>query len=78
MKLAAKRMTAIATTAAVGAIAIAGGTNNREDTLIICRRGDTFKIKIRLMDWSFYKNIHVSVFNSFCNLCMRAAYAIQP
>lgn len=50
MKLAAKRIIAIVTTVAVSAIALAGDIDNREDTLIMCRRGDTFKAKIRLMD----------------------------
>lgn len=35
MKLAAKRIIAIATTVAVSAIVIAGKTNKRDDTLIV-------------------------------------------
>ena len=50
MKLAAKRIIAIAATTAVSAIALAGDIDNREDTPIMCRRGNTFKTKIRLMD----------------------------
>jgi hypothetical protein len=48
--LAAKRIIAIATTVAVSAIALAGDIENREDTLILRRRGDTSQIKIRIMN----------------------------
>jgi hypothetical protein len=41
---------ATTTTAAVSATVIAGETDNRDDTFIMSRRGDTCPIKIRVMN----------------------------
>jgi hypothetical protein len=60
--LAAKRIIAIATTADINPIVIAGETNDREDTLIMLRTKYRFQSKIRVPFGSCHK---ISIIRQF-------------